>query len=100
MIGEIDAVHVGRIGNAVEVVGGDGEIVGELGGTRVAGGTVELRVGIFSAEGPAQGVLPASTAHHQQSHGFCAFLKASRARSAARLAASASCPASSRASPA
>ncbi len=98
--GEIDAVHVGRVGQAVDIVGGNGKVFGELGGTWIPWGAVQLGLRILPAEGPAERVLPAPAAYHEQSHDFCAFRKASRARSAARLAASASWPASSRASPA
>ena len=98
--GEVDAVHVGRVGDAVEVVGGDGEVGGELGGAGIAGRAVEIGVRVLAAERPAEGVLPSAAADDQQPHDFWAFRNASRARSAARLAASATWVASSRASPA
>ena len=98
--GEIDAVHVGRVGQSVQIVGGDGEVGGELGGTGIARRAVEVGVGVLAAERPAERMLPPSAADDQQPHGFCAFRNASRARSAARRAASATWSASSRASPA
>ena len=33
---EVDAVHVGRIGDAIDVVGGDGEVGGEFSSTGIA----------------------------------------------------------------
>ncbi len=98
--GEVDPVHVRRIGDAVEVVRGDGEVGGELGGTRIPGRAVEVGVGLLPPQRPAEGVLAPAAADDQQPHDFCAFRKASRARSAARRAASATWEASSRASPA
>ena len=64
------------------------------------GRAVQIGVGVFAAEGPAERVLPAPAADDQEPHDFWAFRNASRARSAARLAASATWLASSRASPA
>ena len=98
--GEVDAMHVGGVGQAVEVVGGDGEVGGELGGAGIARGAEEVGVRVFAAEGPAERVLPPAAADDQEPHDFWAFRNASRARSAARLAASATWLASSRASPA
>ena len=60
----------------------------------------QVGVGILAAEGPAERVLPPAAADDQEPHDFWAFRNASRARSAARLAASATWLASSRASPA
>jgi hypothetical protein len=50
---QVDAVHVGRIGKAVDVVGGNGEIGGEVGSTGVARRAAEDRVRVFAVEGPA-----------------------------------------------
>jgi hypothetical protein len=68
--GEIDALHVGRVGQPVEVVGGDREVDGELGGSRISGRAVEVGVRVLSAEGPAERVLPAPAADDQKPHGF------------------------------
>ena len=93
-------MHVGRVGDAVEIVGGDGDVRGELGGAWVSRGAIEVGVGVLAPEGPAERVLAPAAADDQQPHDFCAFRNASRARSAARLAASATWVAISRASPA
>ena len=93
-------MHVGRVGQPVEVVGGDGEVRRHLGGARIPGGAVDVGPGILAPQRPAERVLPAPGADDEQPHGFCAFLKASRARSAARRAASATWVAISFASPA
>ena len=77
-----------------------GRLVARLGGAGIAGRAVEIRVGVLAAERPAERVLPPAAADDQQPHDFWAFRNASRARSAARLAASATWVASSRASPA
>jgi hypothetical protein len=63
-------MHIGRIGNAIEIIGGDGKIVGDLGCAGIARGTIECGTGIFTTEGPAQRVLPPSASNDQQSHGF------------------------------
>jgi hypothetical protein len=57
-------VHVGRVGQAVEIVGGDGEVLGDLSGARIARRTVKLGPGVLSAEGPAERVLPASASYN------------------------------------
>ena len=98
--GEVDAVHVGRVGDAVQVVGRDGEVGRQVGGAGIAGRAVEIGVRVLAPERPAESVLPSASADDQQPHDFWAFRNASRARSAARLAASATWVASSRASPA
>ena len=95
---EVDPMHVRGVGEAIQVVRGDGKVGGELGGAGIARGAVEVGVGLLAAEGPAERVLPPAAADDQEPHDFCAFRKASRARSAARLAASATWVASSRAS--
>ena len=77
-----------------------GRLVARLGGAGIAGRAVEIRVRVLAPERPAEGVLPSAAADDQQPHDFWAFRNASRARSAARLAASATWVASSRASPA
>ena len=76
----------------------NGEVGGELRGTGIARRTVEVRVRVLAPERPAERVLPPARADDQQPHDFCAFRKASRARSAARRAASATWLATARAS--
>ena len=98
--GEIDAVHVRGVGQPVEVVGGNRKVGRQLRGAGVARRTVDVGAGVLPPKRPAEGMLPAPRSDYQQPHGFCAFLKASRARSAARRAASATWVAISRASPA
>ena len=98
--GEIDPVHVGGIGQAIEIVGRDREIRRHLRGAGVARRAVDVGIGVLPPKRPAERVLPASGADDEQSHGFWAFLNASRARSAARRAASATWVAISLASPA
>ena len=98
--GEVDALHVGRVGQPVQIVGGNRKVAGKIGGAGVAWRAIDLGLWVLAVECPAEGVLPPAAADHEQPHGFCAFRNASRARSAARLAASATWVASSRASPA
>ena len=50
---EVDAVHVGRIGDAIDVVGGDGEVGGEFSSTGVPGRAADDHVRVFAVEGPA-----------------------------------------------
>ena len=98
--GEVDAVHIGQVGQAIEIVRRDGQVGGERGGAGIAGRAVEVGLGVLPPDRPAERMFPASAADHQGPHGFWALRNASRARSAARLAASATWVASSRASPA
>ena len=77
--GQIDALHVGRVGQTIDVRCGDGKIGGELGGTWIAWRAVEIGVRIFAAEGPAECVFSSSAADDQNPHDcFCALRKASR----------------------
>jgi hypothetical protein len=57
-------MHVGRVGQAVEIVGRDGEILSELSGAWIAGGAIQFGPRILSVEGPAERVLPASASYH------------------------------------
>jgi hypothetical protein len=50
---EVDAVHVGRISDAIDVVGGDGEVGGQFSSTGVPGRAAEDHVRVFAVEGPA-----------------------------------------------
>jgi hypothetical protein len=63
-------MHVGRVGQPVEIVGGNREVDGKLGGPRISGRAIEVGVGVLPAEGPAERVLPAPAAYDQQPHGF------------------------------
>jgi len=80
------------------VIGRDRQVNGDIRCARVARRAVQVCLGILVAEGGAERVLPAAAPNHENPHGFCAFRNASRAFSAARLAASATWLASSRAS--
>jgi hypothetical protein len=63
-------VHVGGIGQAIEIIDGDREVGGELGGAGVAWGAEQIGVRVFAAEGPAERVLPAPAADDQEPHDF------------------------------
>ena len=91
-------MHVGCIGQPVDIISGNWKVDGEIGGTGVPRRTVQIGIGVLVAEGGTERVLPPSAPHHEYPHDFCAFLNASLAFSAARLAASATWLASSRAS--
>jgi hypothetical protein len=82
-------VHVRRIGHAVQIVGGDRQVLRNLGGAGVTWGTVQISVGILAAKRPTERMLTPSASNHEQPHGFWAFRNASRAEAAARLATSA-----------
>ena len=82
-------MHVRRICEAVEIVSGDGEIGGDGGGAGVARRAEEVGAGILAAEGPAERVLPPSTADYEDPHFLVALRNASAAAPAAFRAASA-----------
>ena len=96
----VDAQHVGCVGDAIDVVGGDGKVVGKGSRAGIAGRGMEHRIGVFAAEGVTERVLPPSATDDQNPHRRWAARNASAARSAARFAASATADANSRASPA
>lgn len=96
-----DEIHSEVLGGAdelIELIGSDGEIVGELGGARVTRRTVEGHGGEVLVHRPAERVLPASSSDDQYLHDCCDLRKASRADVAARFAASATLLIVSRAS--
>ena len=93
-------MHVGCISEPIQIIRCNREILSQLLRSGVSGCAIDLRICILTAERPAKRMLPTSASHHEQSHGFWAFLNASRADAAARRATSAICVASSRASPA
>lgn len=97
---KVDSVHIGGVCEPIEIISGDGEILSQLLRSGISRSAVQMRICILTAERPAERMLAAATAHHEKSHDFWAFLKASRADAAARRATSAICVARSRASPA
>jgi hypothetical protein len=82
-------VHVGGICDSIGIVRRDREILGQLLRSGISGCTIELSIRILASKRPTERMLPASASHDEQSHGFWAFLKASRADAAARFATSA-----------
>jgi hypothetical protein len=62
---EIDPVHVRGIGNAVEIVGCDGEILRQLGRSGIARRAVQSRLGILAPECPTERVLAPATSDHE-----------------------------------
>lgn len=87
---EVDLAFDRRAGEVVEVIDGDGKIDRQRGGARVTRGAIERGVWQFLLEGPEQCMLSAPVSDYENSHvPLRAFVKASRAAWAARLAASA-----------
>ena len=86
--GEINAVGVRCIGEAIDVGGGDFEIGGDFRGAGIPRRTIDVGGGKVVTKRPAQRVFPSSTSDDQYSHFSCAFRKASPTRFAAFLAAS------------
>jgi hypothetical protein len=58
-------VHVGRVGNAVEIVGSDGKVVGNFSGAGITGSAIQLGPGVLSTESPAERMLPSSTSYYE-----------------------------------
>ena len=97
--GEIDAVHVGGVGEPVEIVRRDGKVRREGGGAGIPRGCVDVGVRVLPAQRPAKCMFPAAPSDDEQPHFFWAPLNASAAALAARFAAPATSRAISFASP-